>query len=116
MTKNNLLVDRSVIDTAIEKVLEHKKDFVHWQERLASFSSKGNAYALEVLNVISIDQTVESTQLTNIATKYTLEEGEAKEIIHALKYDGYINNSDDARIYRFNSPILRTWWYRNVAN
>ena len=110
------VVDASVIDNAIEKVLEHKKDFVHWQERLASFSSKGNAYALEVLNTISTDKTTESTQLTNIATKHELNDSEAKEIIHALKYDGYINNSDDARIYRFNSPILRLWWYRNVEN
>jgi len=110
------IIDTIVIDKAIGKVLEHKKDFVHWQERLASFSLEGKAYAIEVLNLISTEKTTQSSELSNIATKHTLEASEAKDIIHALKYDGYINNSDDARIYRFNSPILRTWWYNNVAN
>ena len=114
--RRNPTVSRAVIDQAIEKVLQHKKDFVHWEERLSSFSKEGKRYAKEVLNVISEHKTLESNKLVNMGAKYELEEDDAKQIIHSLKYDGYINNSDDAKIYRFNSPMLRTWWYQNVAN
>jgi len=55
-------------------------------------------------------------EIINIASKHSLDEDEAKEIIHSLVYDGYINNNDDVKIYRFNSPILKMWWYKNVAN
>ena len=40
----------------------------------------------------------------------------SQDVIKALIYDGYINNNDDAKIYRFNSPILKMWWYKNVTN
>ncbi len=109
-------INASVIDDAIEKVLGYKKVFIHWLERLEVFSKEGRAFSKEVLNTISKDMTIASSKLFNIATKHNLEAYDAQQIVHALKYDGYINNSDIEHIYRFNSPILRIWWYRNVAN
>ena len=109
-------INREVVDKAIQKILEHKKEFVHWEERLNSFNKDSKSFAREILSLISDEVTTESNALINIAAKYSLDEDEAKKIIHILKYDGYINNSDNAKIYRFNSPILRMWWYQNVAN
>ena len=114
--RRNPEVDKVVIDKAVEKALANQKDFIHWKERLNTFSKGGQAYAIELLSFISRNKTVDSTELSNLATKHALTDAEASAIIHALKYDGYINNSDDARVYRFNSPLLRIWWYRNVAN
>ena len=39
-----------------------------------------------------------------------------KDIVVSLVYDGYINNNENIKIYRFNSPILRMWWRKYVAN
>lgn len=109
-------INKSVIDDAIEKVLGYKKVFIHWLERLEIFSKEETAFAKEILNIISKENTIASNDLFNMATKHKLEAYDAQQIVHALKYDGYINNSDDEHIYRFNSPILRIWWYRNVTN
>ena len=114
--RRNAVVNESVVDEAIEKVLQHKKDFVHWEERLGSFSKEGKLYAKAVLNLIAEHKTLQSNEIVNMGVKHELEEDDAKQIIHSLKYDGYINNNDDAKTYRFNSPMLRTWWYKNVAN
>jgi len=110
------IIDNSVIDEAIRKVLEYKKEFAHWEERLSVFNKNNKSFAREILSLISTDKTSDLNTLINIATKHSLNEKEAKKIIHILKYDGYINNSDDIKLYRFNSPILRIWWYENVAN
>lgn len=114
--RRNPELNEVVVDMAIEKALAHRKDFIHWEERLSAFSKKGRVYAKDILSLISEKMSVASSELSNLAEKHKLKEEEAKEIIHALKYDGYINNSDNARTYRFNSPLLRTWWYNNVAN
>jgi hypothetical protein len=114
--RREAITNKEVVDKAIQKILEHKKEFVHWEERLNSFNKDSKNFAREILSLISDEVTTESNALINIAAKYSLDEDEAKKIIHILKYDGYINNSDNAKIYRFNSPILRMWWYQNVAN
>jgi hypothetical protein len=49
-----------------------------------------------------------------MAVKRGIEE-DYKKIIRVLMHDGYINNNDDPEVYRFNSPILKTWWFKNVA-
>ena len=109
-------VDLKVIDRAVEKVLESRKDFAHWVERLKTLPSQENRYAKELLTLISKDGSAQTSQLQNLATKHQLNESEAKSVINALVYDGYINNSENPRIYRFNSPLLQIWWYRNVAS
>lgn len=112
--RRNPIVDNTVIDQAVEKVLSHRKDFVHWIERLKKLEAY--SFARELLSVISEEMSIDSNEIFNLATKYTVSEDEAKEVIHILKNEGYINNNEDIRIYRFNSELLRIWWYRNVAN
>jgi len=104
------------INDAIEKVLSHKKNFIHWLERLENFSKEGKLFTREVLNTISKDKIIASSDLFNIATKHKLDVYDAQQIVHTLKYDGYINNNENELTYRFNSPILRIWWFKNVAN
>nr|MDC2856388.1 hypothetical protein [Ningiella sp. W23] len=54
--------------------------------------------------------------IMDVASKHDLNDNEAKDCLHSLIYDGYINNNDDNKTYQFNSPILRMWWNKNVAN
>ncbi len=103
------------IDRAIDGVLDYRNQFDHWHSRLKlSFDKPSYKYAKEILNYISEEKTIETNTIKKIAEAYTLDD--EKEIIHSLVYDGYINNNDDSKIYRFNSPILRMWWNKNVAN
>ena len=69
-----------------------------------------------MLNIISASNVLSSLDISNIAAKHDLEDDKAKECIRSLIYDGYINNNDDPTNYKFNSPILRMWWNKNVAN
>jgi len=114
---SEIQLDNDSIDTAINKALEHRSYFESWQTKLKeSFSKEEYLFVKEILNIISEDNIIESSQIINIATKYSLDEDEAKDMIRTLIYDGYINNNENAKIYRYNSPILRQWWNKNVAN
>ncbi|WP_321777208.1 ATP-binding protein [Sulfurimonas sp.] len=113
----NRLLNEDVIDEAIDKALEHRNYFESWQTKLReSFSNDEYLFTKEILNIISESNTMDSSQIINIATKHSLNEDEAKDMLRTLIYDGYINNNENPKIYRYNSPILRQWWNKNVAN
>jgi AAA+ ATPase superfamily predicted ATPase len=116
VSKKGKVIDLKMIDQAIDDALENRNQFEHWQSRLKSLDNQAYLFAKEVLNTISTQHTVKSSEIANLAVKHQLDEDIAKEIIHSLKYDGYINNNDNSQIYRFNSPILRMWWEKNVAH
>ena len=110
-------VTKESIDKAIQNSLDYRSYFENWQSKLReAFDNKSYLFAKEILNTISETLTMKSSEIINTATKHKINEDDAKEIIHSLVYDGYINNNDNPKIYRFNSPILRMWWYKNVAN
>lgn len=50
----------------------------------------------------------------DLAVACNLETG-FENVLNSLKYDGYINNNDDPKVYRYNSPLLKIWWNKNVA-
>ncbi len=109
-------ISEKIIDQAFEQMLEQRNHFEHWHTRLrSSITSKEYKFAKEILNLISENETIHSNEILNIAIKYEFEDN-YKEMINSLIYDGYINNNEDHHIYRFNSPILRMWWRKNVAN
>ena len=111
------LVDSLMIEKAINNALENRNHFESWWSKLkTSFEKNYYLFSKEILNNISVNKKMSSLDITNIASKNRVSEDNAKEIIHSLVYDGYINNNEDPKIYRFNSPILRMWWNKNVAN
>jgi AAA+ ATPase superfamily predicted ATPase len=116
LRKTKKSITTSIIDSAFDAILDNRNHFEHWHSRLKSLADNEYKFAKEILNTISEQMTMQSTEIINIASKYSLNQDEAKEIIHSLVYDGYINNNDNPKEYRFNSPILRMWWYKNVAN
>ena len=104
------------MNQALDGMLKQRQHFEHWHTRLRG-SLKGGEYNFvkELLNLISENNTIDSNEIFNLAVKYELE-STFKNLVGTLVYDGYINNHDDAKVYRFNSPILRMWWRQNVAN
>ncbi|MDF1878150.1 ATP-binding protein [Sulfurimonas sp. SAG-AH-194-C20] len=110
-------LDSTMVDEAMDKALEHRNYFESWQTKLReSFSKEEYLFAKDVLNIMSQESTMQSSQIINIGAKHSLDEDEAKDMIRTLVYDGYINNNEDNKVYRYNSPILRQWWNKNVAN
>ena len=111
------VITTEMIDEAIDRALSHRHLFDHWRSKLKEgFKKKGYLFAKEILNIISEEDTMSTLKIRNKATKHELDEDYAREIIHSLEYDGYITKYEDGRTYRFNSPILKLWWYKNVAN
>ncbi len=110
-------VQTSVIDKAFEEALEHKQYFESWLSKIkTSFKNNEFLFAKTVLNEISEQQTITFKQIVNLASKNHMDEESARGVVRSLVYDGYINNNDQSKVYRFNSPILRQWWNKNVAN
>jgi len=115
--EKEVVVSSEMIDKAIERALGHRHLFDHWRSKLKDgFKKKGYLFAKEILNIICEKDTMSSLKIRNKATKHELDEDYAREIIHSLEYDGYITKYEDGKMYRFNSPILKLWWYKNVAN
>ena len=111
------MVNRQMVDQAIDSSLQHRQHFETWLSKIkTAFKNKDYLFAKEILNTISENMSMESLNIANIAAKHSLNDDDAKEIIHSLVYDGYINNNDNPKEYRFNSAILRMWWNKNVAN
>ena len=104
------------VDEAFRQALKQRNYFEHWEKRLNSLDASEYKFAKEMLNKISEDSMMASSEIMNLATKHELEEDEAKNIIRSLIYDGYINNDENPKIYRFNSAMLKMWWFQNVAN
>ncbi|MFH1942288.1 MAG: ATP-binding protein, partial [bacterium] len=109
-------ISKATINKAILQMLEQRNHFEHWHKRIRESLQKDDYnFAKELLNVISENGTIDSNEIFNLAVKYGLE-STYKDLVNSLVYDGYINNNDDHRIYRYNSPIVRMWWRKNVAN
>lgn len=117
LSRKNPNISNDTIDNAIDNALEHKNYFDNWRSKIKeAFSDEGYLFSKEVLNIISEKYTISKNEISNIADKYKVNDDEQRETLQSLVYDGYINNTDDIKIYRFNSPILRMWWYKYVAN
>lgn len=116
--ENNIYeVTVEILDKAINNALNHRNHFEHWRSKLKeALGINEFKFTKEILNHISENNTMESLDIINIGVRYDLDDDEVKEIIHSLIHDGYINNNDNPKEYRFNSPILKMWWYKNVAN
>lgn len=105
-----------VIDSAFKQMLGNRNHFEHWQTRLRkAFKKEEYKFAQGLLNLMAENMTITSSRIGHLAEEKGIEES-YKTIVRALVYDGYINNNDDPTVYRFNSPVLRMWWFRNVTN
>ena len=109
------LITNAMIDTAFDRVIGYRNYFENWHTRLrATYKKDEYNFAKEILNRISEHGSIQYSEIIDAAAKYKIETT-FKDILNALKHDGYIDNAQDPRTYRFNSPLLKAWWYSNVA-
>ena len=115
-SEQEAVINERVVDEAVKRALKHRLYFEHWFIRLRkAYQGDEFSFVKAVLNLASENKTVTSVEIINIAVQYKLE-ASYNHPLGALKYDGYLNNDADAKVYRFNSPLLREWWRCNVAN
>jgi hypothetical protein len=113
-TKN---ISNTTIDDAINNAIAHRNYFDNWRSKIKeAFDNKSYLFSKELLNIISQNNIITKNEIENLANKYELSDDEKRETTQSLVYDGYINNNSNITVYRFNSPILKLWWYKNVAN
>lgn len=115
--RRSLEITQTLIDTAFDEMLKQRNYFEHWRSRLEKALPEDlYGFTENLLNLISTETTVTSEQIRDLADQSGLANEDRRDVINTLVYDGYINNNNDPKMYRFNSPLVRKWWYRYVAS
>lgn len=107
-------IDISHVDRAFDEIIAARNEnhFAHYFSRLrVQFKGDDLRYAMAILQLVAQTGTVTSAQLLDQATLLNTRE-QYRNILEILVYDGYINNTGDPGLYRFNSPVVRTWWLK----
>lgn len=114
--EDNIAIE--LINDSFQEIIDYRNNnyFEHYYSRLRGFFN-GNEFdfIIETLNFIVNHNTIKKGDIFNIAVKYKIEK-EYRSFIHTLIYDGYIHSEDSGETYRYNSPILKLWWKKYVAN
>jgi len=106
----------TIIEEAFDEIITQQNCFENWHSRLKTlFKAEEYNFAKDLLNKTAAHAYVELNEIRDIAVKDNFTE-DYLEVLNYLVYDGYINNTENLKIYRFNSPILRMWWWKYVAN
>ena len=109
------LTGKELVNKAFDELIDHVNFyFDHFRTRLNK-SLNGNElkFAKDILYHTSENGRISESIIVDVANKYGLI-GKWNQIIEILKYDGYINNNEEKKVYQFNSPIMREWWNKNV--
>ena len=112
----DLPVDEKAVDRTIFRIIQdryaYQDYFENWKTRLKqALEIDEYRFAIQALNQISTHGSMDFNQLHDLAVSLGIDD--VKAVINILEYDGYI--SRDKGEYRFNSIILKEWWYINVA-
>lgn len=111
-------IDHEAVDEALVRIVrnkyKHDNYFDHWKSRLKSAFDNQAQYNLarEILNRLAANQLVDQSILNDLGVKHGV--AEPRYVQGVLEYDGYITDHEER--FLFNSPILKAWWYKNVAN
>lgn len=110
-------IHNETVDQIIHKIITdrytYQDYFENWKTRLKQALEKDEYYfALKVLNHISVQGFMSIDELHDLAVAHRIDDFKA--VVNILEYDGYISR-DAGTQYRFNSIILKEWWYINVA-
>ncbi len=110
-------VSREDVDNAFKEILDYRNNnyFEHYHGRLKMYySGKTLQCVIQILSYIANYEQVEKSKLYDIAVGYDRDK-EFKNLIQTLEYDGYIYTEDTGLTFKFNSPILRMWWKKQIC-
>jgi hypothetical protein len=110
--------DTQAVDEAFLRIIrnryKHDHYFEHWKSRLKSAFDDLAQYNLarEVLNLLAANLPFDRAIFHDLAVKHGV--ADPHYVQGVLEYDGYMNEHEGR--FRFNSPILKAWWFKNVAH
>ena len=115
--EENVSINKKAVDEALLRIVrnryKHDNYFEHWKSRLKSAFDDLAQYNLarETLNHLSANKSIDKAAFNDLGVKHGVDDPQYVQGV--LEYDGYINEHEGQ--FRFNSPILKAWWYKNVA-
>ncbi|MEO8713324.1 MAG: hypothetical protein ABI405_14425, partial [Parafilimonas sp.] len=114
MENNTNEISEKIIDKAFKNALHNRSYFEHWLVRLRTIF-KGNDFscAKEILNIAAKKDGLDNYELQDAAAKYKIDDFAV--IINTLTHDGYLIKDESIGKYRFNSPLLQSWWLSNIV-
>lgn len=110
-------VNKTAVDKAFAHIIDMRNNhyFGHYYSRLEkTFDSQEYPFALAILKALTQQNELTIFQIKTLAETQTL--ANYRRVLMTLEFDGYIFHiqTDDDRIYRFTSPVLRQWWREYV--
>ncbi|MGH8499294.1 MAG: hypothetical protein ACRERV_10880, partial [Methylococcales bacterium] len=106
------------IDEAFNALLDHRNNFEHWHGRLRPPALKPEEYRFckAVLNAAADPGKpgIDRADIYNLAVTHSVLD-EVPRLMKILSHDGYLNR-DRQNLYRYISPVVRAWWWREIAN
>ena len=107
-------ISKSIIDEAFKRALDNRSYFEHWLTRLRSIFKGGDfSFAKEVLKIAAINNGIDYYQLQDVTAKFDIDD--FVPLINILQHDGYLVKNEQNGTYRFNSPLLQSWWLKNIV-
>jgi hypothetical protein len=107
-------ISESIIDEAFKRALDNRSYFEHWLTRLRSiFKGPEFSFAKEVLKIAAINNGIDYYQLQDVSTRFDIDD--FVPLINILQHDGYLVKKEQKGIYGFNSPLLQSWWLKNIV-
>jgi hypothetical protein len=108
------IISESIIDEAFKRALDNRSYFEHWLTRLRSiFKGPEFSFAKEVLKIAAINNGIDYYQLQDVSTRFDIDD--FVPLINILQHDGYLVKKEQNGIYGFNSPLLQSWWLKNIV-
>ncbi|MFA5017802.1 MAG: hypothetical protein WC504_09665 [Methylobacter sp.] len=111
-------LQESHIDEAFEAMLSHRQNFEHWHGRLKPQALARPEYRFcKTLLSLAADpqrEGIDYGEACNLAVQHDVMD-ELSRLMNILQHDGYLAR-DDQNHFRFISPVLRAWWWKEIAN
>ncbi|MEM1124025.1 MAG: hypothetical protein AAGJ18_26545 [Bacteroidota bacterium] len=114
--QNETTITKKIVDLAFQRICNRRNNihFDSYYNRLKdTFSSEDYSLALDILNLIAVENKIAKRQLLQKLGK-DKEQRHLNSVVESLEYDGYINLANQS--YTFNSPILQLWWNKYIRD
>lgn len=111
-------LEESHIDAAFEAMIAHRHNFEHWHNRLKPQALTKDEYRFcKTLLSLAADPLrlgIDYGEACNLAVQHDVVD-EVSRLLNILQHDGYLVRDEHHR-FRFISPVLRAWWWKEIAN
>ncbi|OQW70314.1 MAG: hypothetical protein BVN35_17965 [Proteobacteria bacterium ST_bin11] len=106
------------IDEAFQAMIGHRHNFEHWHNRLKPQALSKEEYRFcKTLLSLATDPDrlgIDYAEACNLAVQHDVMD-EVSRLLNILQHDGYLARDAHNR-FRFISPVLRAWWWKEIAN